>query len=121
MRPYANLQAVFDVAYVGMAKQGFIQSANGNFDCMYRGPHGLKCAIGHCVPDEYMPMHENNADVISMINKDPNWDELFQNVDIDALQSLQDAHDNAAGKAEMVKANMLAFATKFNLTVPEVA
>lgn len=38
-------------AILATYKQGQ-QSVNENGFCMYRGPNGLKCVVGHMIPDE---------------------------------------------------------------------
>ena len=43
-------QEAFNAAWLGLKSQGFERSADGGL-CMYRGPNGLKCALGWCIPD----------------------------------------------------------------------
>jgi len=45
-----TLQQIFDQAYNGILAQGG-QSSNAYGRCMYRGPGGRKCAVGHLLPD----------------------------------------------------------------------
>lgn len=47
----ATRQEVFDRAYIGLASQGFERSYEG-VSCLYRGPHGRRCAIGWNISDE---------------------------------------------------------------------
>lgn len=69
--------------------------------CMYRAPHGLKCAIGALIPDAiYTPEFDGNgpifADgwhVVTLINRHPIIKELFSGVDPALLSALQDLHD----------------------------
>lgn len=44
-------QEIFDKVYLGLKSQGFRQSIN-NYQCVYRGPYGRRCAIGHLMPAE---------------------------------------------------------------------
>jgi len=44
-------QEIFDKAVDGMLKQG-VQSMNECGSCVYRSSDGLKCAVGHVIPDE---------------------------------------------------------------------
>ncbi|MBA4282132.1 hypothetical protein [Ralstonia sp.] len=44
-------QQVFDNALFGVRGQDYRQSVNGAA-CAYRGRDGLKCGIGHSIPDE---------------------------------------------------------------------
>jgi hypothetical protein len=56
---------LFETAARGCFSQGkpSIQyDANGSSVCLYRSPNGLKCAIGHCIPDElYGPSMEGKG------------------------------------------------------------
>ena len=47
-----NRQEFFNEAYLGLINQ-MKQSRHEDNDkiCLYRGPNGLKCAIGHALPD----------------------------------------------------------------------
>lgn len=46
---YGN-QEIFDLACKGMLRQGRKSLNESNF-CAYRGRDGLKCAVGHIIPD----------------------------------------------------------------------
>jgi len=54
-----NIQKMFDQAVGGIVKQGCQSTGDwgdGDDDtngCMYRGPNGTKCAIGHVITDEF--------------------------------------------------------------------
>ena len=48
-------QELFDTVSAHLLKQNE-RSASGNGECLYRGPSGLKCAIGCLIPDDrYTP------------------------------------------------------------------
>lgn len=63
--PAPTLQSLFETAARGcfaQGKQSRRGDGNGDFFCCYRGPNGLKCAIGHCIPDElYGPSMEGKG------------------------------------------------------------
>ena len=97
-------QSLFDQMLTGLAKQGWRQSYfhNGK-GCCYRGPEGLKCAVGHLIPDSlYEPeMDANGGDLDDVDNI------LRESVTIEAvllsgkisrhyhfLISVQEWHDN---------------------------
>src|SRR5687767_5712675 len=43
-------QTIFNAMWTGLSGQGWKRSiADGS--CLYRGPGGLKCAVGHLIPD----------------------------------------------------------------------
>lgn len=47
-------QDLFNQAYIGLRNQNWQRSinvVNGNESCRYRSSSGLKCAVGHCIPD----------------------------------------------------------------------
>lgn len=43
-------QEIFDLAWNGLKAQGFRQSMTKELECRYR-LRKLRCAIGHCIPD----------------------------------------------------------------------
>jgi len=45
-------QDIFNIVANGMLKQGKKSEDRGSSSCLYRGPNGLKCAIGMLIPDE---------------------------------------------------------------------
>lgn len=53
-------QQLFDRAVAGLARQGFQQSFDEAQDtCAYRGSEGMRCAMGHVLPDDkYQPEFE---------------------------------------------------------------
>ena len=110
-----TLQDIFNRAYFGLASQGFaLSSFSGGGPCLYRGPNGLKCAIGHCIPDDrYNPKIEGlcvTLDVLDLLD-------LSDYVDVEDLQDLQWCHDEAKG-AEAMKLNLYDFASDHDLTIP---
>ncbi len=56
-------QQAFDLSVNGIRAQGYRRSvAADSPSCMYRGPDGLKCTVGHMIPDElYAPALENSS------------------------------------------------------------
>lgn len=53
-----NLQQIFTTITTALIKQGK-PSTTEDGSCKYRGPDGLKCAIGHLIPDNlYTPTIE---------------------------------------------------------------
>jgi len=50
-------QNIFNISASGLLKQG--KASKDSSSCMYRGPNGLKCAIGMLIPDKlYKPRFE---------------------------------------------------------------
>lgn len=45
-----SMQEIFDTVRTHLLAQG-AQSADASSNCMYRGPEGLRCAVGCLIPD----------------------------------------------------------------------
>lgn len=85
-------QRVFDAALNGIAAQGFKRSASEGSVCLYRGPNGLKCAIGHSIPDKlYTSTIEGKS--VSWLVEEPEFKHLYSGVDKFLLTNLQKLHD----------------------------
>ena len=88
-------QEAFDRALQGIRAQGYRQSGSGGV-CMYRGPDGLKCGVGHCIPDEeYRAMFEQKA--IHVLFQQGVVISSLVGVDRRLLNQLQRAHDSLLG------------------------
>lgn len=87
-------QQVFDAAVDGIAAQGFKRSVDEHNACLYRGPDGLKCAVGHSIPDElYLPEIEGLT-AYGLVDCLP-LARLYINVrDSGLLSDLQRLHDD---------------------------
>jgi hypothetical protein len=148
LKPYESLQEIFNKAYLGLAKQNWrramVMSSNGRPACAYRAEGGLKCAIGHVVPDELVTpdigtktihriLHGYITDNKSLCET-PNveWTKLFQKIPVHVLAELQSCHDDARiafehdqdvtdlYDEEHMKNKLDRFAFKYKLTVPTV-
>ena len=109
-------QEMFNIAYKGLASQGFEHSLDRDGFCVYRGENGRRCAIGWLIPDEryYVELEGRSVYNISIpcaVGCDVN-DAVF-------LSSLQCCHDRARSPFEMKEA-LRVFATNYSLTIPEV-
>ena len=87
-------QDIFNIAANGLLKQGK-QSASGD-KCLYRGPDGLKCAIGMLIPDElYEDAFEGNSASKPSVRKALVKAGVPNTVGYkDFLDNLQDVHDD---------------------------
>lgn len=119
--PLTNQQA-FDKALFGIRAQGYKASVGVRKDlpklkgpCLYRGLDGLKCGVGHMIPDEIFnpifdkgPEGGDGSGIITLLDApyrdyydscDNDQDflplaHLFAECDRELLQSIQAAHDN---------------------------
>ena len=128
-------QELFNKMYLGVVKQGKASYSSSLANCVYRGIDNLKCAIGHCIPDDkYMPDFENcgiktlfyheNDKIKSTIHS------IFQEEDLQFLIDVQYYHDTANVEAqcskndslfvEYFKEQMQDVAYMYNLTIPKV-
>lgn len=130
-------QQLFDKAYTAIVKQGVpsyraaTETKGGG--CVYRGPNGTSCAIGHLLSDE-LRATVAEAPIDGLLELDSNVFDFFGvtpqsfREDAEFLSRLQHAHDVAIlgqqdldGFADRFKRNMAALAQEHGLTVPEVA
>lgn len=107
-------QEIFNVAYRGMRKQGFVRSATIDGKCHYRSPDGkLKCAIGHCITDEeYEQLTVKLVPVRGLVR-----DLGYHDMHLSFLRELQRVHDENS-TPRVMKNEFKIFATKYRLTIP---
>lgn len=111
-------QKLFDKAVLGLAKQKFKQSRTNDGYCMFRGPHGLKCAVGHLIQNgQYTKRMDDTGEVDEAVMeacgvKPSNVMGAF-------LRELQACHDDEENPAEMRQA-LIEFARYRRLSIPKV-
>jgi len=96
---YPNKDVLFPAivkAVEATIKQGK-QSVNSSGDfCMYRGPDGLKCIVGHMIPDDLYTedMEDRGPDTLEVR---PVLEQIFDSVlseeELNLLKEVQGAHD----------------------------
>lgn len=101
--PNSVLQAAFDKSTAALLAQGaksFGEVPNVGSACLYRGPEGRKCAIGHLMSDEQIAFFEIKEDTNVWTFPSGLLNQLLPEVDeaIGAkfLSELQRAHDRAS-------------------------
>ena len=104
MSPITPQQA-FDAALLGIRAQNYKRSLNG-VGCEYRGSKGLKCGIGHALPDELCVLNGVSidkpngcdADIASLL-RDTHWgarlSPFFSLCEPEMLVQMQEAHDSS--------------------------
>lgn len=99
-------QEVFDTVVAALVKQGRKSLAeNGDpsisKDCRYRGDDGLKCAIGHLIPDdeyaEWMEGMGTTTLLLELESRDMRGLSIYALIDEhnDMLGNLQECHDTS--------------------------
>lgn len=87
-------QEIFDISTTALLKQGKA-AFEPYFGCRYRTTDGLKCAVGHLIPDDaYVPEMEGNG----VDGAAETFPAAFANLEtnaetLDLLRRLQGAHD----------------------------
>jgi len=118
-----NNQQAFDIMVQHLRKQGQKSRNNGCGTCLYRGPDGLKCAIGALIPDELYSkeMEGYTIDRLLINERDrfPELSKLFEGIDEQLLSDMQDIHD--FNEPDQWEYNFKLIAEDYNLnyTAPE--
>lgn len=108
-----NNQEAFDIMVKHLRKQG--RRCMADKKCLYRGPDGMKCAVGALIPDShYDPEMESGgaAEDIAGNYRIPEWD----GIETALLSNMQDVHDSFDPSDWERK--FAAVAADFGLTVP---
>lgn len=94
-----NKQEIFDYVITQLRKQK-VRSYNAkDYQCMYRMKNGLKCAIGHLIPDNKYDQKFDKKEytvsaLIEYFNNDKELNKIFNLENKWFLISLQIYHDN---------------------------
>lgn len=106
-----------------VVKQGR-QSDGDDGRCLYRGPNGLRCAIGFAIPDDrYTPDMEIGLCASEVLRSWPGAVEGLDATDAGFADSLQLAHDNAIYQETFVThflAAVRVLAIRYGLTAPQI-
>ncbi len=107
-------QEIFDTVAKHLFSQGQ-RSVNANGVCLYRGPNGLKCAIGALITDEEYDS-EMEFKTISFL-KERFIPDRLKGVIIDFLSDLQNIHDDYANwsRTSQMKEELEIVARNFGL------
>ena len=113
-------QELFDNALHGVLKQGG-QSFDKEEGCVYRGPSGRRCGIGHSIPDAEYSSNFEGEPVITLralcSSEKPVTRYISTNL-LDLAQSLQHAHDRHAHDRHAAGDRFLYY---FEISMEEVA
>lgn len=112
-----SLQNMFNVAVKGLSSQDFNRSMDEHGGaCMFRGAHGLKCAIGHCLNDDEICMSPGGLEIVESTN---HFAALKYNVPLDDVLRLQACHDRASPYDRNMKTLLITFAADNRLELPD--
>lgn len=123
---YTTKQEVFDAAVKGLASQGFQQSmadleAIGKVGCAYRGSDGLRCAVGHLIPDSIYTSEMEDMRASALLGKYPEVSALFsEDISREFLDALQWCHDTAdyAYGIRSMQRRLRDLAARYKLSLP---
>lgn len=91
-------QQIFDAAYRGVMQQGRQSMSPGIFGkgCKYRGPNGLKCAVGFLISDQAAKAWDRSphSSIGARITSKSKFVEQWMRDNRHLLESIQRAHDN---------------------------
>ncbi len=115
-----NNQEAYNAALFGIRAQNYKQSV-GNSGCLYRGPEGRKCGIGHSLPDDlveqYMPDGSADTAIQPVLDTCEGIRSFYKDCSGGLLQDLQWHHDQTlANGANAFEREMQRIATIYDLT-----
>ena len=112
-----SIQTLFNKMYKGLDKQGWKKSVELNGGCKYRGPHGLKCAIGQCIDDA--TAHDWDSQLNSEIYVITGlYYPRMGKEKLAFLKKAQQYHDSASSEGNMQN-KFIDLAKLFNLKIPK--
>jgi len=118
------MQAWFNTIYLGLNSQGFRQSSNDDI-CMYRGPDGLKCAVGWLIPDDQYTSDMEGHSIYSKMFHSIIFNEKYVYVGepkhgwLLFLSELQMAHDCTQAPQQR-REELEVIAKSHNLMIPDI-
>ena len=118
-----NNQQAFDTMVQHLRKQRRRSKSTNEASCLYRGPGGLKCAIGALIPDELyderMEGKSINRLLISECDTFPELSYLFEGIDEQLLDGMQNIHDYSEPNEWERRFELCAAEYNLNYTPPE--
>ena len=111
-------QEIFNKAYAGLKAQGFNRAVRDTGPlaiCQYRGEDGLKCAIGHLIPDE---KYEEGLEGLCASVPEVRDASGTSGVDWNFLDDLQVCHDEGNTPEDMERL-LKRFAADYELVIED--
>lgn len=114
MNDLLSRQEMFDRAWRGLKSQGFQKCMKANqASCAYRTGE-TRCAWGWVDTD----LTDENRSVADLHNDGIGLAAKLQDIDLKFAQGLQVVHDNSSTIFDSMERNLIGFADRYNLTVP---
>jgi hypothetical protein len=89
----AQIQPLFDKVVLAMRRQGYVRSTSAAEACTYRGEDGLRCFVGHLIPDRsYTPDMEGST--VNMLHESGRVFSRLTYEALEFLEHLQSIHDD---------------------------
>lgn len=112
-------QEIFDLVCEHLAQQKMRCVSNAGC-CVYRGPNGLKCAIGALIPDDLFTPEMEYETISNLLLHDDATSKRLCNLfggtsNLEFLSSLQEAHDAPAFSAQELRGRLLNIASTEDL------
>lgn len=116
-------QEIFDTVVVHLLEQGekSISSKLGYSSCRYRGPNGLRCAVGCVIPDDIWEPAMEGWRVNKLFQEYPNIRKLLGFRNLSLLLDCQNIHDNTAVREWREKLKKLGRKRRLSIKVLEAA
>lgn len=94
---HSQIQPLFDKVVLAMRRQGYIRSTGAAEACTYRGEDGLRCFVGHLIPDRsYRPDMEGAT--VNMLHESGQVFSTLTYEALEFLEHLQSIHDDEPPK-----------------------
>ena len=105
-------QEAFDIMVTHLRKQGCKSEDEQHETCLYRGPNGLKCAVGALIPDEeYKPEWDEKGTAAGRLDC-----AALRGIEGGLLYAMQQAHDHSPVRWWEEKFQEIA--DTYHLTIP---
>lgn len=114
-------QEMFDIAVAGILAQGGKSASGGT--CLYRGGPGMKCAVGHLIPDQHYRREFESIslnDVITRLADSGGPDLSNHRGFLGALQEVHDLPENGMGYIDRFKQRARDFANANELSIKNI-
>ena len=112
------IQELFDKMWKGLEGQGWKKSATSEGGCTYDNGAGLRCAVGHCIPQKRTRNRLDNFSTSSIKGLASSGKVVIESPKVlQFLTDAQSAHDDVYN-CKRRKERFTWLAEEYNLTIP---